>query len=133
MAVVYQGGAIVVRNTADGPQVLLVRAKRDPRNWIFPKGHQEKGETLAETAVRELAEEGGVVGESIQSVGVSIFRWGKDDFEVTYFLVRDTGRRVKAERESVWRSFDDAKALISFDEGRRFLDQAQQILRKSQR
>ena len=62
MPVVYQGGAIVIRDSADGPKVLLVRAKRDPRNWIFPKGHQEKGETLAETAVGELAEEAGVVG-----------------------------------------------------------------------
>ena len=119
MAVVYQGGAIVVRDSANGPKVLLVQAKRDPRNWIFPKGHQEKGESLAETAVRELAEEGGVVGESIQSVGVSTFRWGKDDFEVTYFLVRDTGRRVRAERKSVWRTFGDAKEMISFADGRR--------------
>ena len=38
---------------------------------IFPKGHQEKGETLAETAVRELKEEGGVVGKPLKSVGVS--------------------------------------------------------------
>src|SRR5690349_8969390 len=133
MPVVRQGGAIVIRNTADGPKVLLVRAKRDPRNWIFPKGHREKGETLAETAVRELAEEGGVVGEPIQSVGVSTFRWGKDDIEVTYFLVRDTGRRVKAERESVWRSFAEARKLLSFDDGRRLLDLARQIMRESQR
>jgi bis(5'-nucleosidyl)-tetraphosphatase len=133
MPVVYQGGAIVIRETADGPKVLLVRAKRDPRNWIFPKGHQEKGETLAETAVRELGEEAGVVGQAIESVGVSTFRLGQDDIEVTYFLVRDTGRRVKAERESVWRSFGDAKTLISFDDGRWLLDKAQQILRKSQR
>ena len=133
MPVVYQGGAIVIRDSADGPKVLLVRARRDPRNWIFPKGHQEKGETLAETAVRELAEEAGVVGESIQSVGVSTFRWGKDDYEVTYFLVRDTGRRVKGERESVWRSLLDARQLVSFDDGPRLLDQAQQLIRKNQR
>jgi bis(5'-nucleosidyl)-tetraphosphatase len=133
MPVVYQGGAIVVRETADGPKVLLVRAKRDPLNWIFPKGHQEKGETLTETAVRELAEEAGVVGEPIQSVGVSTFRLGKEEIEVTYFLVRDTGRRVRAEREAVWRSLADAKQLVSFDDGRRLLDQAEQILRKSQR
>jgi hypothetical protein len=33
----------------------------------------------------------------------------------------------------VWRSFGDAKTLISFDDGRWLLDKAQQILRKSQR
>jgi len=131
MSRVRQGGAITVRDTAKGPEVLLVRAKRDPKQWIFPKGHQEKGETLDETAVRELEEEGGVVGEAIKSVGVSTFHAGDDDIEVTYFLVRDTGRRAKAEREVTWRSFADARALVSFDDGRRLLDKAKEILRSS--
>lgn len=131
MSRVRQGGAITVRDTANGPEVLLVRAKRDPKQWIFPKGHQEKGETLDETAVRELEEEGGVVGQAIKSVGVSTFHSGDDDVEVTYFLVRDTGRRAKAEREVTWRSFADARALVSFDDGRRLLDKAKEILRSS--
>lgn len=34
---------------------------RDPfGKWTFPKGHQELGETLAETAVREIREETGL-------------------------------------------------------------------------
>jgi ADP-ribose pyrophosphatase YjhB (NUDIX family) len=131
MPPIRQAGAITVRDTANGPKVLLVRAKRDPRQWIFPKGHQEKGETLAETAVRELKEEGGVVGEAVKPVGVSTFHWGDEDVEVTYFLVRDTGRRKTAEREVAWRSFADAKSLVSFDDGRWLLDKAQQILRQS--
>ena len=129
MSVIRQGGAITVRETAKGTEVLLVRAKRDPRQWIFPKGHQEKGETLAETAVRELEEEGGVVGNAVKSVGVSTFRSGDEDVEVTYFLVRDTGRRAKAEREVAWKSFADAKKLVSFDDARWLLDKAKQMLR----
>src|SRR3954468_14855945 len=127
---VRQGGAITVRDTKDGPQVLLVRAKKDPRAWIFPKGHQEEGETLVETAIQELAEEAGVVGEPITSLGVSKFRSGSENVEVKYFLVRDTGRRVEAERKIAWRSIVDAKALVSFDDGRRLLDKARQRLRK---
>lgn len=126
---VRQGGAITVRDTADGPQVLLVRAKRDPRQWIFPKGHQEKGEKLVETAVRELKEEGGVVGKPVKEVGVSTFRSGADNIKVTYFLVRDTGRRAKAEREVAWRSFADAKELVSFDDGEWLLEEAERVLR----
>src|SRR4029453_451252 len=110
---IRQAGAITVRDTARGPEVLLVRAKRDPRQWIFPKGHQEKGETLAETAVRELKEEGGVVGDAVKSLGVSTFWWGDEEVEVTYFLVRDTGRKGKAEREVAWKTFADAKKLVS--------------------
>ena len=93
MPPIRQAGAITFRETSDGPEVLLVRAKREPHDWIFPKGHQEKGETLAETAVRELKEEGGVVGKPLKSVGVSTFRSGKEDVKVTYFLVRDRVRR----------------------------------------
>jgi len=130
MGLVRQGGAITVRDTKDGPQVLLVRAKKDPRAWIFPKGHQEEGETLVETAIRELGEEGGVIGKPVTSLGVSKFRSGNENVEVTYFLVRDTGRRVPAERKVVWRSIPDAKELVSFDDGRRLLDKAQQALRK---
>ena len=126
---IRQGGAIAVRDTAKGPEVLLVRAKKDPRQWIFPKGHQEKGETLAETAVRELKEEGGVVGEAVKSIGVSTFRSGGEDVEVTYFLVRDTGRRKTAEREVAWRSFAEAQKLVSFDDAQRLLEKAQQMLR----
>jgi len=129
MPPIRQGGAIAVRDTVKGPEVLLVRAKRDPRQWIFPKGHQEKGETLAETAVRELKEEGGVVGDAIKSIGVSTFRSGGEDVEVTYFLVRDTGRRKTAEREVAWRSFAEAQKLVSFDDARWLLEKAQQALR----
>jgi 8-oxo-dGTP pyrophosphatase MutT (NUDIX family) len=129
MPPIRQGGAIAVRDTEKGPEVLLVRAKKDPRQWIFPKGHQEKGETLAETAVRELKEEGGVVGEAVKSVGISTFRSGDEDVEVTYFLVRDTGRRKTAERDVTWRSFAEAQRLVSFDDAEKILAKAQQILR----
>jgi 8-oxo-dGTP pyrophosphatase MutT (NUDIX family) len=129
MPPIRQAGAITVRDTSNGPEVLLVRAKRDPRQWIFPKGHQEKGETLAETAVRELKEEGGVVGDAIKPLGIATFRSGGEDVEVTYFLVRDTGRKGKAEREVAWKSFAAAKKLVSFEDARWLLDKAQQMLR----
>ena len=120
MPPIRQAGAITFRETSDGTEVLLVRAKREPHDWIFPKGHQEKGETLAETAVRELKEEGGVVGKPLKSVGV----------KVTYFLVRDTGRRAKPEREVTWRSFSAAKKLVAFEDARRLLDEAKRILKE---
>jgi 8-oxo-dGTP pyrophosphatase MutT (NUDIX family) len=128
MPVVRQAGAITVRNTSDEPEVLLVRAKKDPRQWIFPKGHQEKGEKLVETAIRELAEEAGVVGKAVGPVGVSTFRFGNEDVEVTYFLVRDTGRRAEAERETTWRSFSAAKSLLTFADAPRLLDAARRML-----
>ena len=60
---VPQAGAIAFKIVDDSPLILLVRAKKTPDDWIFPKGHIELGETAEETAARELAEEAGVRAE----------------------------------------------------------------------
>ena len=45
---------------------LLVKRKKEPNanTWGFPGGHVELGETALEAAVRELAEETGVIGKA---------------------------------------------------------------------
>lgn len=48
----------VVRRSRDG-RALLIHEKKEGR-WTLPKGHVEAGETLAETALREIAEETGL-------------------------------------------------------------------------
>jgi 8-oxo-dGTP diphosphatase len=50
--------------------VLLVRHTYGRFNWELPGGASEPGETLAETAVRELREETGLVGHATSLVGV---------------------------------------------------------------
>ncbi|MFA5936172.1 MAG: NUDIX domain-containing protein [Patescibacteria group bacterium] len=53
---------------------------RDPYGkWTFPKGHQELGETMAETAIREIKEETGLFGlKYITSLGRTSFRFRRD-------------------------------------------------------
>ncbi len=55
-------GAVVLRTTSAGVEVLLIRRGKPPRQgeWSIPGGRQEWGETVRETAVREIAEETGV-------------------------------------------------------------------------
>ena len=50
-------GAVVVREVASGWVTLMLRAYR---NWDFPKGICEAGETPLQAAVREVGEETGV-------------------------------------------------------------------------
>ena len=67
-----------------GDKVLLVRRGRPPLMglWSLPGGLVEAGETLAEAAARELAEETGIIAEDFSAV---------DRAEI---IVRDDGGRV---------------------------------------
>src|SRR6185312_12971298 len=63
----------------DGSRVLLSHATRSPR-WDIPKGLAEPGESLAAAAVRELAEETGLIvpeGE-LRALGVHAYLRDKD-------------------------------------------------------
>lgn len=54
-------GAIVYffSKTEQSPQILLIK-QLNSNFWGFPKGHQEEGESLQKTAIREVKEETGL-------------------------------------------------------------------------
>ena len=113
---VQQAGAIAVREGKAGQTFLLVRAKKDPTAWIFPKGHIDPGETAQDAALRELREEGGVHGTVIGLVGTLEFMSGAEPVRVDYFAVRAIGAAQPSEsRERRWCVYEDALSLLSFD------------------
>lgn len=126
MTVVEQGGGIVFRRDRAGISILLVRAKRDPSAWIFPKGHIERGETSRATAVRETMEEAGVQGEAIGKIGEpQEFEWAGRWYRVQYFLIRLTSESDETDgREKAWFPFDEALDRVSFASARDLLRQA---------
>ena len=125
---VAQAGGIAYRVDArkGGVSVLVVSSKKEPGNWIFPKGHVEDGETSEEAGVRELEEEGGVTGELIGPAGVQQFYWGGRKYRVEYFLIRATGETAKTDgRKKVWLPFEDAVERLTHPETKRMLRKAQ--------
>ena len=128
MTAVEQAGGIVFRRTGAGISILLVRAKRDPSAWIFPKGHIEPGETARATAVRETLEEAGVQGEAIGEIGdPQAFEWLGRWYRVQYFLIRMTSESDETDgREKAWFSFDEALDRVSFTSARDLLRQARE-------
>jgi len=123
VARVEQAGGIVVRHGSDGASVLLVRAKKDPTVWIFPKGHIERGETAAEAALRETHEEAGVKGELVAAVGDPLeFHSGREDVRVQYFLIRPRSESARTDgREKRWFTVDDALDALRWADARRLL------------
>ena len=76
-------GFIIIDKIAK--EVLLVEGRK--RHWGFPKGHQEKGETVEIAAQREVKEETNV---SIENTTVH----NEFHFSYTREKVKENGRRV---------------------------------------
>lgn len=105
-------GAVVYRETAAGPEFLLVEASR-ARDWVIPKGHIEPGESPFQTAVREVREEAGIEGSLGPSLGAQEFEAGGERVRVLWWLLR-AEREVPASesRARRWFTLDDALAAV---------------------
>jgi 8-oxo-dGTP pyrophosphatase MutT (NUDIX family) len=120
--VVLQAGAIAIRREGGEPRVLLVQSRQGTGDWIFPKGHVESGETLEQTALRELQEEAGVTGSVIGPAGQLDITFGGERMKVHYFLIVATSEGASSEaRPKAWLSFDDALRRLSYDDARELL------------
>jgi len=120
--VIQQAGAIAFK-PGTPPLVLLVRAKKNPTNWIFPKGHIEPGETSENAAVRELLEEAGITGKLVRLAGESEHCFGEKLYHVIYFIVtygstESTGEPGRTPR---WCTMDEALTHLTFPDSREIL------------
>jgi 8-oxo-dGTP pyrophosphatase MutT (NUDIX family) len=133
MRTVQQAGAIVVREEGGIRRVLLVRAKKDPNLWVFPKGHIEPGEQPRVTALREAFEEAGVAGIILGPAGPALtFRSGDEQVAVDYFLVQLTAEMPSPEgRDKLWLTEEEAEARLAFQNARELLRVALKKLQDS--
>jgi len=127
---IRQAGSIVFRLDSKEPQVLLVTARRNPRNWIFPKGHIEKGETPEEAALRETREEAGIIGDLIAPAGILEYGFLGAKARVEYFLVqfrREAGPPEDG-RQRTWCRLEDALERLNYKNSRKLLRKAWKML-----
>jgi len=108
-----QSGAIVVRETGEEPQFLLITNKAGDR-WLFPKGTIKKSETPEEAAQREALEEAGVAGELLAYVGATVAEDDDERVRVNYFLLREIAHPAEAEddRRVRWCGAEEAIGLL---------------------
>ncbi|MHB1218638.1 MAG: NUDIX hydrolase [Alphaproteobacteria bacterium] len=115
-----------------GDEVLLVRRARAPRkgDWSIPGGLQELGETVAETALREVREETGVTVRLTGQLGVvdSVRRDDSGRVEYHYTLIEFAAEWVSGEPapnddvdQTQWVPADDLDRYALWDETRRII------------
>jgi bis(5'-nucleosidyl)-tetraphosphatase len=123
--IVAQAGAIAFKIVDGAPFVLLVRAKKNPEHWIFPKGHIDEGETAEIAAGRELEEEAAISAELVAPAGALEFQSGKELVHVEYFLFRFRAEVERTEdREVRWCTYEEALELLSHPDAAALLRKA---------
>ena len=115
-------GGVVVRKAEDGIKVLLI--KDSYGHWIWPKGHAEEGETVSETAIREVQEETGIKELVIlQKVGQQEYIYpfeGIDILKIVYIFLMETSQenlviQTSEIDEGKWFSMEEAIDVIGYE------------------
>jgi 8-oxo-dGTP pyrophosphatase MutT (NUDIX family) len=84
---VQSSGGLVIR-VVNGEWVTLLVGSGTPLKWRIPKGMVEKGETLEQTAVREVKEETGLTSSIIKIIGTAewTYLYNKEYWDETVFF-----------------------------------------------
>ena len=124
----YSAGGLIF----DGDRVAIIarHSRSGHLEWCLPKGHIEQGETPQQTAVREVHEETGILGEVVDSIA-TIDYWFTGSSQrvhklVHHFALRRIGGDLTVEgdpdheaEEAIWVRFDDLDGVLSYPNERR--------------
>ena len=119
----YSAGGLVFDD--HGRVAIIARHSRSGHlEWCLPKGHIEKGETPQQTAVREVHEETGILGEVVDSIA-TIDYWFTGTSQrvhklVHHFALRQIGGELTVEgdpdheaEDAIWVDFNDLDDVLS--------------------
>ncbi|HEY7054487.1 MAG TPA: NUDIX hydrolase [Mycobacterium sp.] len=138
-------GGLVVDGLDDpqGAQMAALIGRVDRRGrmlWSLPKGHIELGETAEQTAIREVAEETGIQGDVLASLG-SIDYWFVTEGRrvhktVHHYLLRFLGGELSDHdlevSEVAWVPLDELPSRLAYADERRLAEVADGLIQTLQ-
>jgi 8-oxo-dGTP pyrophosphatase MutT (NUDIX family) len=122
-------GGVVVRGRGAELRLLLVTAKRQPNQWVFPKGHIEEGETPEEAALREVLEESGVEATISAPIGTLEFWNARGHVRAQFFLMAFVAEGVPGEdRRRAWFTAEEARQALGYEDARLLVANAAKLV-----
>lgn len=132
------GGVVVLEKDKETMVVTIEREKM--KDHCLPKGHQEPGESLQETAIREVKEETGYEAKAIAYLGPFTYNVKSDTNKtiimrtVHWFLMRVVGGSKKSANEEVKKvtltPIDGDFSYLTHNNDRIFIEKAKEVLNK---
>jgi 8-oxo-dGTP pyrophosphatase MutT (NUDIX family) len=115
----------LVRRNGRGTMRLAIVHRPGYDDWSFPKGKVDRGETLEQTALREVEEETGLRCKLVAPLGCTAYSDHKGRDKVAcYWLMDVVGGRFRAgsEVDEVrWVTVEEALELLSYRRDRALL------------
>jgi 8-oxo-dGTP pyrophosphatase MutT (NUDIX family) len=114
-------GGVVFRRTDHGIEVVLVGRTRDGL-WALPKGTPDPGESLEETALREVREETGLQTQIVGPIGEIRYRFSNGDGTIVdkvvyHYLMQPVGGDISLHDDEFdvvrWCHISEAERLLT--------------------
>lgn len=134
------GGVIIDVHEGQARIAIIARRNRAGRiEWCLPKGHVEPGETLEETAAREVAEETGIEGRVLLTLGTVDYWFSTPQHRihkmVHHYLLEATGGELTVDGDpdqeaidAMWFPLEQVHEKLTFPNERRIAQVAWQRL-----
>ena len=128
-------GVILFRKEEKHIKYLLLQYSAN--HWDFPKGHIEKGESLKQTALRELKEETGISDVKIidnfkEEISYFFKKEGKTiSKKVVFFLAETKQSDAKLSSEHIdykWLPYESAVKQATFKNAKQVLEKANKFI-----
>jgi 8-oxo-dGTP pyrophosphatase MutT (NUDIX family) len=132
-------GGVAYRRTPEGIEVVLV-GRLEPERWVLPKGTPDRGESMEQTAVREVAEETGIHVRLIRPL-IDIDYWfvlhGTRHFKTVHFYLMeaiggDTSLHDHEYDVAAWFPIAEALQRLAFANERNVLERAADELARAE-
>ena len=137
MPIEKSAGAIIFRRENSKIKYLLI--KYGWGHWEFPRGLIEKGESLEETAKREIEEETGIKDVKFIPGFKEWFKFffklkGENIMKIATFLLAETKtKEIKLSHEHTdyaWLEYEEAIEKLTFKNSKEVLERANEFIKK---